>query len=530
MNENSIQKLSDFFQSFWPINIKDKQSIKENLYKEKIYTKSQKSLKITNTNKESFSNIQSINNIYNINNNTNNIHINNINNNNICHFQINKSPLMKKSNIEKKIRPNKTQTISAHNQNLNLNLKNNEKQSHKINLFIKKDMNVEKLNDGDLKYRNTQPNFKLLKSTKFGKLFDNQDCNIFNDFSKKLTNSAKNNINNTNPNKIKNKLDIISIPCMNCGNLIELDKIEKHSLNCVKVSKDILSIGLPNKEIYNINYKLKKLNDYMINIEKEEKSNNMKYYITALKEYIEKTLNINKINVENIRELKNISKNFTMLNIHKKTNSLNFLILIDRAMILIQEKIKIFKNICKAENIRSSRTSLSQKHESEFENRINNKKEELDKINLEMQLEKIKVKNLRNSISSKSYNSLNNIFINNGNSNNNNSSQNSCSSLEISFENNNNETLENNSNSSKKNKKKLFFREVVRIKFEKLHNSHRGQKIPLKMIWEEAIKNNVHENNWESFILEELNNPKKYDNIIRAKKQKYHEMSIINEE
>ena len=184
MNENSIQKLSDFFQSFWPINIKDKQSHKENLYKEKIYTKSQKSLKITNTNKESFSNIQSINNIYNINNNTNNIHINNINNNNICHFQINKSPLMKKSNIEKKIRPNKTQTISAHNQNLNLNLKNNEKQSHKINLFIKKDMNVEKLNDGDLKYRNTQPNFKLLKSTKFGKLFDNQDCNIFNDFSK----------------------------------------------------------------------------------------------------------------------------------------------------------------------------------------------------------------------------------------------------------------------------------------------------------------------------------------------------------
>ena len=44
---------------------------------------------------------------------------------------------------------------------------------------------------------------------------------------------------------------------MNCGNLISFDKIENHSLTCIKVSEEIIKIEGSNYELYSIDYKLK---------------------------------------------------------------------------------------------------------------------------------------------------------------------------------------------------------------------------------------------------------------------------------
>ena len=535
MNENSEQKQSVLYQCFRSVNKKDKKINKDNIY-QKSFKRRQNQLKISITKKSTFSKTQSINNIYNINNSTNNIQINNINNNNICQFKTNKSSSIKKSNIAKKIIPIRSQNISVKNKSLDPNSKNHEKQINKSMLSINKNMNVEKLNNDTFTERKPL-NLNIFKNTPFEGLIENKNYIVFNGiYKKKIISSSRVKTNKINTNKMKCKSDIISIPCINCENLIEIDKLEKHSLNCIKVSEDVLSAEFSNKETFKINYKLKKLKDYIINIEKEEKSDNIKYLITALKEYIEKILNINKNNIENIIELKNILKNFTMLNTH--INNLNFLILIDRATILVKEKIKILKNMCKSESIKNPKSSKNRNKQSEFENILNNKIKKLEKINLETQLEKNKVKNLRNSIYLKSLNFSDNSFKNNLyinscralNLDNNNLLKNSNSTLEISLDHKTHESFENNSFNSKRNKKNLLLREVAKIKSEKLNNSFQGQKIHSKMIRKEELKNDINESYWDNFILKESNKRKKPVNIFKTLKQKSPPMSIINEE
>ena len=539
MNGISEQKQFELYKKFLIINRSDKKSNNNNHYQENLFKRNQNSFKMSLIEKSPPYKTQPINNIYNIRNNANNIQINSTNKKEICLTEINKPSFIKnKSNIIAKIRPIEIENIYTQKNKL-VSSPNSINQLHKSTFSINKTINIEKLNNGHLTDRNMRINNLNLKDSKLEE-FEEKNCKQLKGIYKKRMISSSDNLNKVEKYRIKDKIDIIPIPCMNCGNLVEIDKIEKHSLNCFKVSNNILYLELPNKETNNINYKLKKLNDYITNIEKEENSDNIKYLITVLKEYIEKVLKINKINNENIKELKNIYKNFTMLN-NSKHSSLNFIILIDRARILVQEKIKIFKNIINKTEISKSPKSLSnnRSQQSEFETQINKKSKELEKINQEMQLEKIKVKNLRDSVFSKSscFKIKNGLSTYNGNvinitnnRYNNKSLKNSNSSVEISLDNNSNGSFENSSYASTKSKKKLFFREVIRIKLEKLHNSHRGQKIPPAIIWENALKENIPENNWESFILHELNNPQKSENMIKGKSANYSRMSVINEE
>ena len=48
------------------------------------------------------------------------------------------------------------------------------------------------------------------------------------------------------------------------------------------------------------------------------------------------------------------------------------------------------------------------------------------------------------------------------------------------------------------------------MKFEKLHSTHLGQCISPKEIFNEAKKENISKENWDEFILNELQNPYKY--------------------
>ena len=75
--------------------------------------------------------------------------------------------------------------------------------------------------------------------------------------------------------------------------------------------------------------------------------------------------------------------------------------------------------------------------------------------------------------------------------------------------------------------------EVLKIKFEKLHSSHKGQKINQKYIWEECKRQNIPKENWSQFILGELNNPYKYMEIEkkeRRNKSRKPPMDVITEE
>ena len=60
-----------------------------------------------------------------------------------------------------------------------------------------------------------------------------------------------------------------------------------------------------------------------------------------------------------------------------------------------------------------------------------------------------------------------------------------------------------------------FVKAVLKVKFEKIHNSHKGQNIPEKILFRECIKKNIPESEWINFILNELKNPSHYSEHLK---------------
>ena len=133
---------------------------------------------------------------------------------------------------------------------------------------------------------------------------------------------------------------------MNCGNSIPLDEIEQHSNVCTKVSEEILKTESNKAEVYSINYKLAKLKEHLNNVMGNNGSNNihikeMSYISTVLLQYINDTLSHERIDINNIKELKKILKNLETLSKQYKSSMAN-MVLIDRTKLLVREKLKIF--------------------------------------------------------------------------------------------------------------------------------------------------------------------------------------------
>ena len=76
-----------------------------------------------------------------------------------------------------------------------------------------------------------------------------------------------------------------------------------------------------------------------------------------------------------------------------------------------------------------------------------------------------------------------------------------------------------NFSKNSKNQKEIY-REFVKIflkvKFERLDNDHTGQKISQNFVWKEVQKQNIPKDKWKEFILGELKNIKKYEDLKLA--------------
>ena len=415
------------------------------------------------------------------------------------------------------------------------------------------------------------------------------------------------------------------IPCMNCGNLISFDDIEKHSYTCTKVSDEIIKNDISKVELNPIDYKLKKLQEHLLSLlnmnnkknNYENKKNDIEimFLSTVLSEYIKEVLELQNIDIPSIKQFKKVLKNLENISIKYKDN-ISDLILIDRTKTLVNEKLKIFKSSYK-KDFDNKKRNLSKNGTLKYEEDLKIKLKQLEKLNAETELEKTKVKNLRKSagpanrpkyirnlsnsiISEKKEESMISDYKENNNNNNNNintvkvdeiisdienntsnifsvntsmsniSSYNNNdgsflnnkflkgndNSLRFSLENlnniynneneindnrndynNNNNNILNNSNNSndeyEKREKKKFFNEVLKIKFEKLHSTHKGQLINQKYIWDECKRQNIPKKNWSEFILGELNNPYKYLEIQKKEKRNKSRkapMAVITEE
>ena len=58
----------------------------------------------------------------------------------------------------------------------------------------------------------------------------------------------------------------------------------------------------------------------------------------------------------------------------------------------------------------------------------------------------------------------------------------------------------------------------LKVKFEKLHNTNSAQLIEPLEIFKEVIKQNINQEDWREFIIEELKHPNVY--IEKAKQEK----------
>lgn len=390
----------------------------------------------------------------------------------------------------------------------------------------------------------------------------------------------------------KNEM-LLYIPCMNCGNSIAVDDIEKHSLTCTKVSKEVLENDSKKSEFYPIHYKLKKLKEHLLGIKNGETivpasvKKEMEYISTILIQYINDTLKLEEINLANIKELKKILKNLEIL---PKTNKslMSSLILIERTKVLVSEKMKLYRNYYRI-NVNTRKTNEIKSGCLKYEEDLKEKIKQLEKINQETELEKTKVKNLRKSATpSQKPKNLELIINNSSKSPLTNGSRNSKvlttsskegykseitesnagmdeqseeqpnhkveeilsdidnSSQNLSF----NTSISNTSTYEKEDQQKInfnygtfnndvqrekqkFFNLVLSQKFEKLHSTHKGQKINPKLIFKECQRLKIPEEDWKEFIIKELNNPNKYELMKKKKSLNVNvnpTMGVIDEE
>jgi len=387
-------------------------------------------------------------------------------------------------------------------------------------------------------------------------------------------------------NSIQQKA-LFFIPCINCNNLIHLDEIERHSNLCTKVKEDVIKAESSNYSFHVIDYKLKKLKE---NLSRIQNSNDSEYekdrhLYEIINKYIGDVLALSTIHLNTLNLIKKIVSNLNVL-ISTFKGCLSTLIIIERARVIILEKLNILKEDLKKlhENKKDNKERKSGLINMSKFKELEMKKEgilkESSNINMEKDLAQRKISNLKNALDNSPNNShivdnqsMISMYINKiGNENNikendfnykldainsdfekskilgeisdctsiaSNSvisdNEMSCSTLERKTESSNQNTSKINVHNNVKDQKTLyreFVKVFLKVKFEQLHNDHKGQKVLQSDVWKEAIKRNISQNNWSDFIFEELKNSKKYEKSTKKVRmtESLNKMDTIKEE
>ena len=352
------------------------------------------------------------------------------------------------------------------------------------NILFDNNINVNNRNMTEVKNNN------YLINNKIETIEGNESQEIL-DFEEKILEEIGNNENHIekkyeNENKNENKVEqIVTIPCLICNKLINIDEADEHSNKCYNNNKkNNNNNSIINKEnsdnfLVIIHNKLKNILEYLEKTENTDINNysninsdfrNNSEFITELKSIIIKILNIN-INEINSSSIDDLLKINTQINIQmeKCLNSPNIFTLFSRAKILLEEKSKFF-----SEKIGKNGEGVSKKNLEENSLEENNTQSETTEFFDLKKMEKIlDEKDLKT------------------------------------------ENLEKLINETKN--KRLFLMEVLKVKFQKINENKKEDLIPPEMIWKEAVKKNVEMKNWTQFIFNELNNPNKYLKMLQKK-------------
>ena len=346
--------------------------------------------------------------------------------------------------------------------------------------------NISKINNNDNLYLNNKNN--LNDNNYNNKEINVNESNDLYEFEKNLLDEINNNENIQKEKEVKNNniIDktseiIISIPCLNCDKLINIDEIDEHSNKCFNTKKnnnikensdDYITI-IENK-LKNILEYLEKLGNNNIfdnNISKIEFNEHFEI-IEGLKLNINKILEIKEFNFSSIDELNNINNIFSN-SMEKCLNSPNVFTLLNRAKILLEEKKNFFLKKIKKNNNNNIEGGISKNK--------NLAEHSLEEIMSESEtMEFLDLKKMEKILDEK----------------------------ELKTEN-----LDKLINEAKN--KRLFLMEVLKVKYQKIKENENEDLIEPEMIWKEAVKKNIEMKNWTEFIFNELNNPNKYLKMIK---------------
>jgi hypothetical protein len=346
--------------------------------------------------------------------------------------------------------------------------------------------NISKINNNDNLYLNNKNN--LIDNNYNNKEINVNESNDLYEFEKNLLDEINNNENIQKEKEVKNNniIDktseiIISIPCLNCDKLINIDEIDEHSNKCFNTKKnnnikensdDYITI-IENK-LKNILEYLEKLGNNNIfdnNISKME-FNEHSEIIEELKLNINKILEIKEFNFSSIDELNKINNIFSN-SMEKCLNSPNVFTLLNRAKILLEEKKNFFLKKIKKNNNNNIEGGISKNK--------NLAEHSLEEIMSESEtMEFLDLKKMEKILDEK----------------------------ELKTEN-----LDKLINEAKN--KRLFLMEVLKVKYQKIKENENEDLIEPEMIWKEAVKKNIEMKNWTEFIFNELKNPNKYLKMIK---------------
>ena len=363
--------------------------------------------------------------------------------------------------------------------------------------------------------------------------YKNNNQIVFSTGSQKSTSTISSEHQNYNSNML------IYIPCLNCGCDILFDEIEQHSMICIKVKDEILKNEKSKNEFKSINYKLIKLKEHISQIIQGKDNsllkNEFKLFGKDLYNIISKNINVDMASLDNIKSLKLSINELDDLESKNVSNlSLSSLIIFDRTRVLINEKIIRLKEIIRL-NAKNKKKEFNQIYLDQSKNKIEEIVSDIDTKNLNNTNNYTSLSSVAGNNISFIQEKTNDKLLNKVTESNNDDENNIIEKNSLNYSYHHFYTFKNNSNLNEENKnenpiineqeKKDFYKIILTMKFEKLHSTHLGQYISPKEIFNEAQKQNIPKEKWEEFILNELQNPYKY-NINKTKNKNNSNRSI----
>ena len=272
-----------------------------------------------------------------------------------------------------------------------------------------------------------------------------------------------------------NKQFNLTIPCTNCGKIINIEEIDEHSTYCFK------NKGQPN-DINIIERNLKNIFDYLTNLLKKKKNNNSTQekidLITNLKQKVKNILDIKLQCQASIDKLIKINDSIiNLLNQYSKSN--NIYTLISRIKAVLDNKILYFSN-SKENNKGFLRNTVAAP--LSIPSIIPEKKSLNEEISDNETTEYFDLELIGKILDEKNENKIDN--------------------------------LDNKVNVAKN--KRLFMMEILKIKYKKGITDN--DFIDSEMLFNEVMKKNIKMNDWANFILEQINNKEKCLTIKVKKK------------